>query len=145
MRGGEMTKEEMAVELKSRGLTKAYKVAWDTADDERGIIRFLTRKPVTITDGVMRGTEFTLSDGVIRVWTSRTKKAVDFSKTHGLKANKLTGECEFWAPASLGDTFLHAWGAKVAKTMTAEQRNAIRERFKSSILVPQARQKQGLQ
>src|SRR3990167_2645159 len=107
-----MNKDEVQKHLQSLGMKKPYKAQWDQQDG-RGVILFDTRGDCAIIDGVLHGTKVILSDRLITVWTSKTKKAMAFCRGRGLRLRVMTGECEFSLPASAGDEFLTLWGAKV--------------------------------
>jgi hypothetical protein len=117
-----MTKEEVKLALKQYGMTMDYRAYWDS-EDGKGVILFKTGK-CSIVDGTLKGTQVILADGLITVWTSKVKKARAFTRGLGIKLRELTGECEFSAPASIGDKVLPVWGARVKRVMSDERKSA---------------------
>lgn len=120
-----MTREEMKSHMATVGLSKDYKVTWDTDSDERGVVLFKVGKPAKIVDGNLEGTEIVLTGNTLTVWTSHGKKAIAYAKLHGLTCRKYADGAEFKAPAILGDDFLTHFGAKVKRTMSQERKNAL--------------------
>lgn len=117
-----MTKDEIKLSLRQYGMTKDYRASWDS-ENGRGVILFAVRGKCSIVDGSLFGTQIIIADGLITVWTSKVKKARAFTKAKGIKLRELTGECEFSLPASVGDSFLTDWGARV-KPVISEARKA---------------------
>ena len=114
MKKGIQTQEQMQKQLKGMGLSKVYKPYHEIDSGNTIALCLLTRKPVTITNGVMKGSEIDVYDvNTFRVWTSRKHLAAQIAKEQGFKVRLLDGEAELFIPASRGDEFLHKFGAKV--------------------------------
>lgn len=97
-------------------------------EPETGTILIRTRRPPQIIDGWLRGCEIELCDpATFRVWTSQKRKAAYYARTLGLKFTDLDGECELFVPVGLADDVLPKLGAKVRRTMSQEQIEALKQ------------------
>lgn len=116
-----MTIPEMQEHLKTLGLKKAFK---PYAEAGTGALMLHTRKPATIVDGWLVGSEVCLQDGLFRVWTPRRQLVRKLSAEHGLKCRLLDGEAVLWVTPALADEILPKFGAKVKKAcnMTPKER-----------------------
>ena len=120
-----MTIDEMNEKLKNLGLKKRYKPEWD---HETQTILLQTRKPAQVVDGYLVGSEIALIGDVFKVWTARKGKAKSAAKEHGLTVRLLDGEAELLVTADKADALLHGFGAKVKKTISAENLSELRLR-----------------
>ena len=110
-----MDNESMQKHLRGLGLKKTYRPTWE---NESRTILLKTRRPATIVDGRLKGSEIALTcDGIFQVWTPRVKKARATAKTHGLKVILWDGEAELQVPAHLADDILPEFGAKVKRVV----------------------------
>jgi len=96
-------------------------------EEESGTLMLVTRRPAQIIDGHLSGSRIDLYSGsVFRVWTPHTKKAKAIAARHGLRIRILCGECELFIPASLADTLLQEFGAKVKRRISAAHLDKLR-------------------
>ncbi len=121
-----MTTDKMQERLRGLGLKKTYHPTWET---ESSTILLATRRPATITDGKLQGSEIALGhEGVFQVWTPKARKAKATATAHGLNVRTLNGETELLVPAALADNILPKFGARVKcarRPLTAAQRQAL--------------------
>lgn len=121
-----MTISEMQEHLKTLGLKKAFRPC---AESETGAILLRTRKPATIVDGLLVGSEITLQGHLFRVWTPRRQLVRMLATEHGLKCRLLDGEAVLWIKPELADELLPKFGAKVKRQLNAVQKAALNARL----------------
>ena len=111
-----MVKAEIMARLAAVGAKKKYKIL---SVDEGNQIILVTRKPATITDGVMTGCEIAfMPDGIFNVWTSQKNKAMAWARRLKIPLNGFDGEAEMLVPGNLADEVLPAFGAKVKRVLS---------------------------
>src|SRR3990167_10608968 len=122
-----MDNKQMQKHLRGLGLKKTYRPTWE---NESRTILLKTRRPATIVDGRLKGSEIALTcDSIFQVWTPRVKKAKATAADHGLKVILWDGEAELQVPAHLADDILPEFGAKVKralKPLTEAQRQVLK-------------------
>ena len=119
-----MTKEEMLATLKARGLKKRFKPQWE---HESETILLETKRPATIQDGKVNGSEISVYDAsCFCVWTSKKKKANAAAKAFRLKVKLLDGEAELYVPNELADQLLPRFGAKTKRVLSPERLEALK-------------------
>jgi len=107
-------KEDVMSLLKAGGVSKSYKPTIIREDGVLIAVMLQTRKPVTISEGFMKGCEIDIYDErTLRVWTSQKNKAMQAAREHHLTIRLIDGECELLIPFDKADMLIHGFGAKV--------------------------------
>ena len=140
-----MTKEEMLATLKARGLKKRFKPQWE---HESETILLETKRPATIQDGKVNGSEISVYDAsCFCVWTSQKQKAKKYAMIHNLKVRLLDGEAELYVPNDLADDLLPKFRAKTRRVLSPEQLKVSKTRgqvLQKALISRQTQIKQGV-
>lgn len=140
-----MTKEEMLATLKARGLKKRFKPQWE---HESETILLETKRPATIQDGKVNGSEISVYDtSCFCVWTSQKQKAKKYAMIHNLKVRLLDGEAELYVPNNLADDLLPKFRAKTRRVLSLEQLKVAKTRgqvLQKALISRQTQIKQGV-
>jgi hypothetical protein len=126
-----MTKEQCREVLRKAGAVKLYRVGPEV---ESPWLILQTNRPAKIKDGYLKGVDIAFNGDMFRIWTDQKKKANTYATMYKLKVELLDGEAVLWVPPSLADNILPKFGAKTKREMTEEQKQALRERFKGTVL-----------
>lgn len=118
------TRKELEQILLSMGCGIQFKPYRDTESDR---ILLIVRRPASIQDGRLLGTEIDIYDPTtFRVWTGKVRKAKEIATQYGLKIRLLDGECELFVPVPVADKVLRIFGAKVKRAVSPEDRARLR-------------------
>lgn len=118
------TSKHIEARLQILGCQRGFK---PYTEAESGSLMLVARRPAQIIGGHLSGSMIDLYGGsAFRVWTPHTKKAKAAAARHGLRIRILCGECELFIPASLADTLLQEFGAKVKRNLSDAQLNRLR-------------------
>ena len=103
-------------------------------EPETGAKIIATRRPATIAEGRLVGSEITAAPGGYRVWTPKTRLAREVARQHGLRLRGMNGEAELLVPSELAGAILPRFGARSRRPLTEQERDICVARLEAARL-----------